>query len=235
MTVRHARAIVAVLALVTALVPETRLHAQQEPTPTAELRASAEQGDADAQYNLGIMYVTGRGVPQDDAEAVRWYLLAADQGHAVAQFNLGIMYAYGRGVLQDDAEVLRWYRLAADQGLAGAQASLGSAYSIGLGVPRDDAEAARWYRLAADQGDANAQGTLGRMYAAGRGVPQNNERAYMWFSVAADNHGHKLDIKRNREDRDYVSKDFTPEQQARAEALATTCFTSTFTDCGEPE
>ena len=52
---------------------------QLEPTPAeiAKVRASAEQGDASAQANLGVMYVTGRGVPQDDAEAVRWYRLAA--------------------------------------------------------------------------------------------------------------------------------------------------------------
>tara|TARA_R110000765_G_scaffold324976_2_gene416497 strand:+ start:916 stop:1131 length:216 start_codon:yes stop_codon:yes gene_type:complete len=55
-------------------------------------RLAAEQGDADAQYNLGIMYDTGRGVPENDAEAVRWYRLAAEQGDANAQFNLGGMY-----------------------------------------------------------------------------------------------------------------------------------------------
>ena len=53
------------------------------------MRAPAEQGDAEAQFNLGVMYANGRGVPQDDSEAVRWYRLAADQGHAGAQFNLG--------------------------------------------------------------------------------------------------------------------------------------------------
>ena len=58
-------------------------------------RDAAEQGDADAQYNLGAMYVTGRGVPQDDAEALRWYRLAAEQGNARAQLNLGVMYDTG--------------------------------------------------------------------------------------------------------------------------------------------
>ena len=60
---------------------------------------AAEQGHAGAQYNLGLRYATGRGVPEDDAEAVRWYRMAAEQGHAGAQYALGFMYATGRGVL----------------------------------------------------------------------------------------------------------------------------------------
>ena len=64
------------------------------------------------------MYANGEGVPEDDAEAVRWLRLAADQGHADAQHNLGWMYANGEGVPEDDAEAARWYRLAADQGHA---------------------------------------------------------------------------------------------------------------------
>ena len=62
------------------------------------LRRAADQGNADAQFNLGVMYAEGRGVPRDDAEAARWYRCAADQGEAAAQFNLGLMYAKGEGV-----------------------------------------------------------------------------------------------------------------------------------------
>ena len=62
-----------------------------------EWKPLADQGHAGAQYNLGLMYANGRGVVEDDAEAVRWYRLAADQGHADAQYNLGWMYANGRG------------------------------------------------------------------------------------------------------------------------------------------
>ena len=76
------------------------------------LRTRAEAGDADAQDNLGLRYVNGRGVPQDDAEAVRWYRLAADQGFARAQFNLGVRYATGRGVPQDGIEAYKWLNLA---------------------------------------------------------------------------------------------------------------------------
>ena len=90
------------------------------------------------------MYGNGRSVPQDDAEAVRWYRLAAEQGNALAQFNLGVMYFAGRGVPQDHAEAVRWYRLGAEQGIAAAQFFLGVAYSLGRGIPQDYAEAVRW-------------------------------------------------------------------------------------------
>ena len=61
------------------------------------------------------MYVEGRGVPQDDAEAVRWHRRAAEQGYAVAQYNLGVMYAKGQGVGEDKVEAHMWLNLAAAQ------------------------------------------------------------------------------------------------------------------------
>ena len=72
-----------------------------------ELRLAAEQGDADAQFNLGVMYANGEGVPENDAEAVKWYRLAAEQSHADAQFKLGVMYDLGNGVPENDAEAAR--------------------------------------------------------------------------------------------------------------------------------
>ncbi len=84
------------------------------PSPEA-LRLAADQGDTEAQVNLGFMYAVGRGVPQDDAEAVRWYRLAADQGFTAAQVNLGMMYAQGRGVSQDRVAAHMWLSLAIAQ------------------------------------------------------------------------------------------------------------------------
>ncbi|HHF3870996.1 TPA: tetratricopeptide repeat protein, partial [Haemophilus influenzae] len=101
----------------------------------------AEQGNAKAQYNLGVMYGNGRGVKQDYFKAVNWYRKAAEQGHADAQLNLGYMYEKGRGVKQDDFEAVKWYRQAAEQGHADAQFNLGNMYAKGLGVKQDDVEA----------------------------------------------------------------------------------------------
>ncbi len=81
----------------------------------AELQVLAEQGNADAQYNLGHLSEIGDGVPLDDAEAVRWIRLAAEQGNADAQYNLGARYAYGSGVPQDDVQAHIWYNLAASR------------------------------------------------------------------------------------------------------------------------
>ena len=77
------------------------------------LRQRAEEGDADAQYELGFVYARGLGVPQDYAQAATWYRLAADQGHAPAQLNLGVLYRNGEGVPQDYTEAHKWYNLAA--------------------------------------------------------------------------------------------------------------------------
>ena len=79
-------------------------------------RLRADQGDADAQYNLGGAYYTGYGVTQDYAEAVKWWRLAADQGNADAQYNLGVAYYSGYGVTQDYAEAHKWLNLAAAAG-----------------------------------------------------------------------------------------------------------------------
>jgi len=76
----------------------------------------AEQGNANAQHNLGLMYDDGEGVIQDDKEAVKWYRLAAEQGHAMAQNNLGLMYATSRGVLQDDKKAHMWWNIARANG-----------------------------------------------------------------------------------------------------------------------
>ncbi len=116
-----------------------------------ELRVLAEAEDAEAQVTLGLAYSFGRGVPQDDVEAVRWYRLAANQGDADGQVNLGLMYADGRGVPEDDPEAVRWIRLAADQGNGDAQLWLGLMYANGEGVPEDDVTAHMWFDLAASR------------------------------------------------------------------------------------
>ena len=79
------------------------------------LRTLAEQGDADAQFNLGNMYYEGMGVSQDYTEALRWYRRAAEQDNADAQVNLGVMYYEGEGVPQDYVQAHKWFNLAASQ------------------------------------------------------------------------------------------------------------------------
>ena len=107
--------LIPVAAVVAVALDTAPLPAQDAPNLDG-VRQAAEQGDADAQFYLGMVYYTGEGVSEDDAEAVRWYRMAAEQGDVSAQFSLGLMYATGRGVSEDDAEAVRWLRMAAEQG-----------------------------------------------------------------------------------------------------------------------
>jgi hypothetical protein len=147
---------------------------------------TADQGEIDAQYYLGVMYKDGRGVGKDEKEAYWYYKLAADQGHARAQWYLGDMYVTGKGVEKDEKEACRYYKLAADQGHAIAQSNLGMMYRDGRGVGKDEKEACRYYKLAADQGHARPQWFLGCMYATGRGVEKDEKEACRYFHLAAD-------------------------------------------------
>jgi len=91
------------------------------------------------------MYVLGRGVSEDYAEALKWYRLAAEQGYADAQYALGKAYDDGEGVPQDYAEAVKWYRLAAERGQPDAQFNLGVMYAMGQGVPQ--APFSTWVRV----------------------------------------------------------------------------------------
>ena len=81
-----------------------------------EWKPLAEAGDEGAQYNLGVMYDNGYGVPQDHKEAVKWYRLAGEQGIVSAQYNLASMYEFGDGVLQNNTMAHMWYNIASANG-----------------------------------------------------------------------------------------------------------------------
>ena len=125
-------------------------------TAIKEFAALAEQGDAKAQSNLGVMYANGQGVPQEYKQAVKWYTKAAEQGMAEAQNRLAAMYHNGEGVPQDYKQVVRWFTKAAEQGNATAQNSLGAMYHSGQGVPQDNVYAHMWFNLGAANGSEEA-------------------------------------------------------------------------------
>jgi len=83
-------------------------------------RAMAEQGDAYAQVYLGMIYDQGKGVPEDDAEAFKWYKRASDQGLPSAQYSMATLFAKGSGVARDDFAAYVWYAVAAVQSQDGA-------------------------------------------------------------------------------------------------------------------
>ena len=89
-----------------------------------ETMAAAKQGKLYAQFNLGIMYQIGRGIPQNDAEAFKWYRKAAEQGYATAQFNIGLRYAQGEGVPENSIKAYVWWSMAKTQGDESAKGNL---------------------------------------------------------------------------------------------------------------
>lgn len=158
---------------------------QTDPAVDGRLRA-AQNGDAQAQNEMGWRYWYGRGVARDDWAALSWYRKAADQGYAPAENNVGLLYEYGQVVAQDYRQAGEWYRRAADQGFAPAENNLGLLYEQGHGVAQDYATAAALYRKAAEQGSLPAQDNLGLLYSNGNGVTKDFSQAVYWMRRAAD-------------------------------------------------
>ena len=148
-----------------------------------EWKAGADAGQAEAQFDLGVLYAQGLGVLRDLNAASSWYRKAADQGNAEAQFALGQMYAHGWGVPRDTADAIRWFEMANSVESDGPPTDWLSVE--GYGVPQDPEQAVYWYRHAADSGHPEAQYFLARMYATGKGVKRDEEQAARWTSASA--------------------------------------------------
>ena len=148
--------------------------------------AAAQSGDAEAQYNLGRMYMTAKGAARDYEAAYDWLLKAATRGYAEAQSDLGWMFSNALGVPQDDTEAVKWFRLAAEQNNVSAQNNLGWMLKNGRGCEQDDEEAVMWYRKSAEQNNPTAQDNLGGMLRHGRGCEKNDAVAASWYRKAAD-------------------------------------------------
>ena len=112
----------------------------------------AEQGNANAQFDLGCFYLMGFGMPQDEEEAVKWFRKSAEQGNSNALLALGKCYLSGKGVPEDKAEAIRIFRKSAEQGNGHAMFRLGMCYMVGEGVPQDEAESKKWFEAAAKKG-----------------------------------------------------------------------------------
>ena len=152
------------------------------PTAQQEFMRLAKEGDARAQFKIGLMYDDGDVMPQNPEEAMRWYQLAAGNGNIDAQKLLAFFYYTGtHNVTRDEAESARWYLRAAQAGDAEAQYALSLDHAIGTGVEKNKAESIRWRLLAAKQGYVKAQAALGADY---HGKLDDKSAAY-WFLLAA--------------------------------------------------
>jgi hypothetical protein len=123
-------------------------------------REAANQGIANARYNLGVLYHQGLGVKPDIKEAIRWYKSAAELGHPEAQYNLGIAYIEGIGVGYDPQLAANNFESAARQGIVEAAYNLGLIYENGLLGQAQPDQALHWYKTASDQGSPEAKEAL---------------------------------------------------------------------------
>lgn len=167
------------------VVPDDAVVRHADNRPIGELKKAAERGDAEAQNNLGFLYWSGEGVPQDFKSAFKWYSKSADQGLAGAKYNLGILYDEGQGVTQDHQKATELFLVAGKDGFLPAQCKLAVRYMMGKGVSQDIKKAFEWYSKAAVQGDVDSQYNLGRMYDVGEGVEKDARKAVEWYSKAA--------------------------------------------------
>ena len=124
----------------------------------------AAEFDAKAAMKVGNIYHKGIGLPQDEQEALKWFMRASEFGSAEAQFTIGEMYYFGEGVPVDYAEAAKWFTKSATQGHVRAQYSIGVLYNNGKGVPKSTYKAKSWFEKAAEQNHSGALLELGRMH-----------------------------------------------------------------------
>ncbi len=121
---------------------------------------AANNGVANAKYNLGVLYHQGMGVPTSVEKAMELYAQAADLGHPEAQYNLGIASIEGIGVPYNPRHAAAYFEAAADKGITEAAYNLGLIYENGLLGQTRPNEALSWYKAAADNGSAEAKQAL---------------------------------------------------------------------------
>ena len=141
----------------------------------------AQKGNADAQYNIGLLYRNGYGVEQNDREALIWFTQAAKQGLLDAQYNTGLMYIEGRGVAISKADAFSWWELAASRGHAASQHNLAVLYAYGIAAPIDTQKALDLWQKSAAQAYEPARQALFQAYSEGLfGLKPDPEIAKQW-------------------------------------------------------
>lgn len=145
----------------------------------AACEGADEEGVAQAQYALGVMYSNGHGVEQDYESAVSWYEKAVLQGHVEAMNNLANCYNNGQGVEENLPEAFKWWLKAAQRRYEPCYSLVAGIYYEGMyGVKKNYKEAAFWYEKAAETGDQEGVYNLSCMYYAGQGVRRNYDKSF---------------------------------------------------------
>ena len=148
------------------------------------LKTLAEQGDKNAQTDLGFAYGHGVGIDKNYEKAFPWYKKAALQGSIPAQYNVGLFYEKGWGVTKNLELAREFYTRAADQGSSDAQVNLGVLYIKGLGGSIDYTKARQLFLAAADKQQSLGLYNLGYIYNYGLGVHRDEIQAAKWYKKA---------------------------------------------------
>lgn len=146
----------------------------------------SRQGNAEAEFGMGLLYDLGNGMPENADLAFSYYKMAAEAGLPAAEFNVGAMYDSGRGVAQSSRNAALWYAKAAVQGHHRAQFDLGLLYEQGEGVPRNPDAAVAWFREAADSGLSAAATRLKVLEATAQKRPAGQLSGVTLVSPARD-------------------------------------------------
>ncbi len=153
-------------------------------TAVREFKAGVDRGEADAQFNLGLMYARGLGVEKDIPLA--WDLFSGQRRERGSAVPAGVRSAQGWGVQQDFAEASKWYLLSANQGDTYAENGIASLYEDGFGVEQDYNMAVHYYMLAAKSGFAPAQFNLAQLIEKGKGVKRDSGSVQVVSEGTAD-------------------------------------------------
>lgn len=132
-----------------AVVDDPMNSGTRPPEVPPELWGAAQRGEPNAIFKIGVLYSSGKGVPQNDAESVRWYRKGAEQGDVSSQLAFASSYLNGKGMAQEPVAAVYWYRKAAEQGSPRGQVMLGTLYGMGDVVPKNNEESYFWLYLAA--------------------------------------------------------------------------------------
>lgn len=157
-------------------------------------KAANLDGDV-AEFEIGIMYLTGNGVIKDQKTAAEWFRKSAHHAYAPAEYQLGRMYDEGVGVEQSHYSAVPWLMVAASQGHGQAEQWLGWHYLYGVGVTKNDAAALKWLQAAAMQDNASAEQLLAEMYLRGYGVEKSDVDAFKWDYRAAQQDDDKAEYE----------------------------------------
>ena len=162
-----------------------QLSPEQQAEQERQLRAFADRGDADAQFELGLRFLTGEGFKKDDKKGVEWLEKAAKTGHLRAMYVYGSLFEDGVTLEKDVPKAVEWYQKAADGGFVMAQHSVAVAYELGQGVEKNVKKAAEWFEKAASQNYPPSMAALGTKLEKGDGVPKDTARAALLFFKAS--------------------------------------------------